>query len=230
MHIGGINKLSLLDYPDRTCCTIFTVGCNYRCPFCHNASIIQVPCTEQYIALPEIMGFLKKRQGLLDGVCVSGGEPLLQNGLDFFLQEIKALGFSVKIDTNGSNPQTLRQLIDRRLVDYIAMDVKNAPNNYEQAIGLKDYDLEPVKESIALLLSGIIPYEFRTTVVRELHDSDDIVAIAQWIKGAQHYYLQGFEDSGDTLKSGLSAYSKKTMQHFKNLVHPLIPSVELRGV
>ena len=230
MYIGGINKLSLLDYPDKTCCTIFTVGCNYCCPFCHNASLVQGAFSGERIVSEKIIKFLRKRQGLLDGVCVSGGEPLLQKGLELFLQNIKELGFAVKIDTNGSDPQKLRQLVDKRLVDYVAMDIKNAPKKYGQAIGLKDYDLESVKDSVAFLLSGTIPYEFRTTVVRELHTSEDILLIAQWIEGAQRYYLQKFVDSGNILKRGLSSYSKVTMKNLKNLVLPLLPSVELRGV
>ena len=230
MHIGGINKLSLLDYPDKMCCTIFTVGCNYCCPFCHNSSLVQGTFSGQCIDFEEIIKFLRKRQGLLDGVCMSGGEPLLQIGLESFLLDVKALGFSVKIDTNGSNPQKLRQLIDKKLVDYVAMDVKNAPKKYGQTVGLKDYELGSVKDSIALLFSGRIPYEFRTTVVREFHTSEDILLIAQWIEGASHYYLQKFVDSGNIVKRGLSSYSKETMQDFKNLVRPLIPSVELRGV
>lgn len=230
MHIGGIQKLTLLDYPDRTSCTIFTVGCNYRCPFCHNAPIIQEQHSVQEIALSEIMEFLKKRKGLLDGVCISGGEPLLQEGLVNFLEEIKALSFSVKVDTNGSNPKKLKQLIDSNLVDYIAMDVKNAPDRYGQTIGINGYAFEPIKESISLLLSSDIPYEFRTTVVREFHTSGDILSIARWIEGARGYYLQSFVDSGNVLTSGLNGYSKEDMQHFKNLVRPLVPSVELRGI
>lgn len=230
MHIGGIQKLTLLDYPDRTSCTIFTVGCNYRCPFCHNAPIIQQPYAVQEIVLSEIMKFLKKRKGLLDGVCISGGEPLLQKGLVHWLEEIKALGFSVKVDTNGSNPKKMKQLIDSNLVDYIAMDVKNAPDRYGQTIGVNGYALEPIKESISLLLSSTILYEFRTTVVREFHTSEDILAIARWIEGAQRYYLQSFVDSGNVLTSGLNGYSKEDMQHFKNLVRPLVPSVELREI
>lgn len=230
MHIGGIQKLSLLDYPDRTSCTIFTVGCNYRCPFCHNASLIQGPHAVQEITLPEIMDFLKKRAGLLDGVCISGGEPLLQEGLENFLREIKALGFSVKVDTNGSNPQKLKQLIDGKLVDYVAMDVKNAPDRYGETIGIQGYDLTPVKDSVSLLLSGTVPYEFRTTVVREFHTDKDILSIARWMEGARSYYLQSFVDSGNVLKSGLHGYPKEEMQCFQNLVRPLIPSVELRGI
>lgn len=230
MNIGGIKKLSLLDYPDRTCCTIFTVGCNYRCPFCHNASIIQNQFSDKVISQEEVIMFLKRRVGLLDGVCISGGEPLLQDHLENFIREVKLLGFSVKLDTNGSLPRKLKQLIETGLLDYVAMDIKNSPDSYGRTTGIKNYNLEPIKESVDLLLSNVVPYEFRTTVVRQLHTNKDILSLAQWIKGAKRYYLQNFVDSGDVLASGLSGYSKKEMQIFQEVIHPLIPSVELRGI
>ena len=230
MNIGGIQRLSLLDFPDKTCCTIFTVGCNYRCPFCHNASIICNSIPENGILQDEVIEFLKRRKGLLDGVCITGGEPLLQESLESFIKEIKSLGFLVKLDTNGSLPRKLRQLIETGLLDYVAMDIKNSPDSYGQTIGINNYNLDPVKESVDLLLSNIVPYEFRTTVVRQLHTSKDMLAIAQWIKGAEHYYLQNFVDSGDVLESGLSGFSREEIQDFHELIRPIIPSVELRGI
>ncbi len=230
MLIGGLQKLSLLDYPDRTCCTVFTTGCNFRCPFCHNASIIYEPFSGQTIPENEILSFLKKRIGLLDGVCITGGEPLLQKELEGFIYEIKSLGFSVKLDTNGSYPQRLQQLISNKLVDYIAMDIKNAPERYSQTIGIKNFDLSPIKESISILLSAQVPYEFRTTVVRELHTEQDMMALAHWIQGAEKYYIQNFVASDDVLMKGLSGYSEKEMLHFLDLVLPFLPSAELRGI
>ena len=230
MNIGGIQKLSLLDYPDKTCCTIFTVGCNYRCPFCHNASIICNSVPENGISQEEVIEFLKRRKGLLDGVCITGGEPLLQDQLESFIREIKSLGFLVKLDTNGSLPRKLRLLIKTGLVDYVAMDIKNSPDSYGQTIGINNYNLDLIKKSVDLLLSNIVPYEFRTTAVRQLHTSKDMLAIAQWIKGAEHYYLQNFVDSGDVLESGLSGFSREEMQDFQELIRPIIPSVELRGI
>lgn len=230
MNFGGIQKLSLLDYPDRTCCTLFTLGCNFRCPFCHNSSIILDNSSESEISMSEVMAFLRKRRGLLDGVCISGGEPLLQEGLEDFIRDIRTMGYSVKLDTNGSFPDKLKHLIENKLVDYVAMDIKNSQEKYGETIGIKNYNLDPIKESIALLLSNGVQYEFRTTVVRELHTSKEILSIAHWIKGAQQYYLQSFVDSGDVLEGGLSACSKEDMQHFQELVYPLIPSVELRGI
>jgi len=230
MNIGGIQRLSLLDYPDKTCFTIFTVGCNYRCPFCHNASIIRNSVPENGILQEEVIEFLKRRKGLLDGVCITGGEPLLQDQLESFIREIKSLGFLVKLDTNGSLPKKLKQLIETGLVDYVAMDIKNSPNSYGQTIGINNYNLDLIKESVDLLLSNIVPYEFRTTVVRQLHTSKDMLAIAQWLKGAEHYYLQNFVDSGDVLEGGLSGFSREEMQAFQELIRPIIPSVELRGI
>ncbi|MEL7622248.1 MAG: anaerobic ribonucleoside-triphosphate reductase activating protein [Clostridiales bacterium] len=235
MLIGGIQKLSLLDYPGKTCCTVFTIGCNYRCPFCHNASIIQGQIQEeiqpgQTIPPEEILAFLQKRRGLLDGVCITGGEPLLQRELEDFIHEIKALGFAVKLDTNGSYPARLRQLIQSKAVDYVAMDVKNTPDNYGRTIGVSNFDVSPVNESISILLSNKVPYEFRTTVVREFHTGEDLIAIARWIRGAEHYYLQSYVDSKDVLMPGLSSYTKEEMQAFLELVRPILPSSELRGI
>ncbi|KXL53454.1 pyruvate formate-lyase 1-activating enzyme [Anaerotignum neopropionicum] len=230
MLIGGLQKLSLLDYPDRTCCTIFTIGCNFRCPFCHNATIIQDKYEGPKILEKEILLFLEKRKNLLDGVCITGGEPLLQKGLEAFIGEIKALGFAVKLDTNGSFPERLQELIHNKLVDYVAMDIKNAPDKYGQTIGVKNYDISPIKQSISILLSNVVPYEFRTTVVRELHTDEDMFALAQWIKGTQNYYIQNFVNSNDVLARGMSSYSKDELQALLDLIHPLIPTARLRGV
>lgn len=230
MNIGGIQRLSLLDYPDQTCCTVFTVGCNYRCPFCHNAAIIEHRPAEKAISEEDVITFLKKRRGLLDGVCISGGEPLLHDDLENFIREIKALGFLVKLDTNGSFPGKLKQLIETGLVDYVAMDIKNSPDLYGRTIGINNYSLESVKESVDLLLLGRVTYEFRTTVVCQFHTSNEILSMARWLKGAERYYLQNFVDSGDVLERGLSGYSRAAMQVFKELVQPLIPAVALRGI
>ncbi|NLT58107.1 MAG: anaerobic ribonucleoside-triphosphate reductase activating protein [Clostridiales bacterium] len=230
MQIGGMQRLSLLDYPDRTCCTIFTVGCNYRCPFCHNASLALGEPSGPGLSEEQILAFLKRRQGLLDGVCITGGEPLLQQGLEGFIDQIKALGFSVKLDTNGSYPERLRQLIDSGRVDYVAMDVKNTPDKYGRTIGVDNPDLTPVRDSISLLLSGAVPCEFRTTVVRELHTVEDLLAIARWIRGAPRYYLQNYVDSDDVLVGGLSGYSREELQALLDLVRPTLPGAALRGV
>jgi len=230
MKFGLINKLTLLDYPEKTACTLFTVGCNFNCPFCQNSSLITPDNTVQTQSVSKILGFLKTRQGLLDGVCISGGEPLLNSALDEFIREVKELGFLVKLDTNGSFPQKLAELIDSGQIDYIAMDIKNTPGKYARTIGLPGFDVNIIEDSIRLLLSCNIPYEFRTTVVREFHTVEDLVSVAQWISGAERYYLQGFVDSDGVLFGGLNGYSKEEMQDFVQRVNAVFPGVELRGI
>lgn len=230
MKIYGLQKLTLLDYPGKVACTLFTGGCNFRCPFCHNASLVRHPAESDAMDEFEIFAFLKKRAGILDGVCVSGGEPLMQPDIGEFLETIKEIGFAVKLDTNGSFPDRLKELVGKGLVDYVAMDIKNSPEHYPATVGIDHYDIAKVKESVALLLEGTVPYEFRTTVVRELHCADDFVSIGSWIKGAPRYYLQVFEDSGDILESGLSGYGKAEMEGFLRILRKTIPGAELRGI
>ena len=230
MIIDGIQKLSLLDFPDKTCCTLFTRGCNYRCSFCQNSSLIDYDASKEGMSLLEIKSFLKRRQGLLDGVCISGGEPLLQDGLEDFIGEIKLLGFKVKLDTNGSFPDKLKSLVSKGLIDYVAMDIKNSQEKYSETTGLLEYDLTDIEESVDFLLSGIVPYEFRTTVVRELHSEKDFLFIANWIQGAERYYLQCFVDSENVLREGLSGYTKEEMKCFRDLVKPFVKFVEIRGI
>ena len=228
MYLGGIQKLTLLDYPGKLACTIFTAGCNYRCPFCHNASLVCRP-TEP-VSEDEVLQFLKKRRGMLHGVCVTGGEPLLQRGVLDFLRSIHDLGYAVKLDTNGSFPERLRQAVEAGVVDYVAMDVKNCPDAYGETVGLENFDRSAVSESIGYLLSGAVDYEFRTTVVRELHDAQRLTALAEWISGARRYYLQAFQDSGDLILPGLSGYGKEGMEQLREAVAKVLPCVELRGV
>lgn len=229
MLILGLQKLTLLDYPGRTACTVFMGGCNFRCPFCHNAPLVlpgreQEPYTEE-----EVLSYLKKRAGLLDGVCVSGGEPTLQEGLDAFLRQVKALGYQVKLDTNGSRPEALRALLRQGLVDYVAMDVKSSPEEYAHACGVP-VDLEKVNESIDLLLSGCVDYEFRTTVVAGLHTPQIIEQTARRIAGAKRYFLQAFVDSGDLISPGWSALSREEMECCAQAARKYVPTVGLRGV
>lgn len=229
MLILGLQKLTLLDYPGRTACTVFTGGCNFRCPFCHNAPLVlpgreQEPYTEE-----EVLSYLKKRAGLLDGVCVSGGEPTLQEDLEAFLRQVKALGYPVKLDTNGSRPEALRALLRQGLADYVAMDVKSSPEEYARACGVP-VDLEKVNESIDLLLSGCVDYEFRTTVVAGLHTPQIIEQTARRIAGAKRYFLQAFADSGDLISSGWHALSREEMERCAQAARKYVPTVGLRGV
>lgn len=230
MNIQGLQKLTLLDYPEKVACTIFTAGCNFRCPFCHNASLVTHVDPHNEIKKEEVLGFLRKRQGILDGVCISGGEPLLQPDIEEFLVEVKNIGYAVKLDTNGSNAVLLQRLVEQGLVDYVAMDIKNAPGKYGETIGIKEYHLENILQSVDFLLSGSVTYEFRTTVVRELHKREDFAAIGRWIRGAERYYLQGFVDSGDLIQPGLRGYTKDIMEQALEIVKRNVPNAELRGV
>jgi pyruvate formate lyase activating enzyme len=231
MNVQGLEKLSLLDYPGKLCCTVFTGGCNMRCPFCHNAPLVLGNDFEkQHDEWDEIIQFLRTRTKLLDAVCISGGEPTLQKGLKSRISEIKTLGFLVKLDTNGTNPRVIKELVDANLVDYIAVDIKNSPAKYALTAGVENFDLSPVQESVEFLLSSSVDYEFRTTVVKEFHDENDFLAIAKWLQGAKQYFLQQFVDSGNLIKPGLHSYSIEEMEHFRTIIQPLLPAVELRGI
>lgn len=230
MNIQGLQKVTLLDFPGRVACTVFLAGCNFRCPFCHNASLVTHVDPSGNIPGEEVISFLKKRRGVLDGVCVTGGEPLLAPELDSFLRKIKELGYEVKLDTNGSNAERLKTLTESGLVDYVAMDIKNAPGKYGMTIGIDGYEMSNIFQSVEHLLEGTVPYEFRTTVVREFHKREDFEAMGQWLKGAQRYYLQGFVDSGDIIRPGLRGYTKVIMEQALEIVRKYIPAAELRGM
>ena len=230
MIINGLQKLTLLDYPGKVACTIFFAGCNFRCPFCHNASLVLAPSEAEQISEETVLAFLKKRQGVLDGVCITGGEPLLQPELPAFIEKIRALGYAVKLDTNGYFPARLQQLIDAGLVDYLAMDVKNAPDKYPQTVGISPFDLSPVLRSMEILRTCGVPFEFRTTVVHGLHTAQDMAAIADWLEGTERYFLQSFVDSGDVLMPGLSACTPAEMKEFLAIVQQKVQNAELRGI
>ncbi len=230
MRISGLQKLTLLDFPGHTACTVFTGACNYRCPFCHNAELVLRPGEQPEIPDEEFFALLRKRKGLLDGVAVTGGEPTLQPDLPEFLARIRELGYAVKLDTNGTRPDLVKDLVGRDLVQYIAMDIKNAPERYPQTTGVEDPRLEAVRETAAFLLEGRVPYEFRTTVVKELHRPEDLEAVGRWLAGAKHYYIQCFTDSGDLIAPGLSPCSREELDALLEAVRPHIPAAELRGV
>ena len=230
MNIQGFQKLTLLDYPDHMACTVFTGGCNMRCPFCHNASLVLRPGENPAFFEEEIYAFLKKRQGILDGVAITGGEPLLQHGLEDFILRVRELGFAVKLDTNGSYPERLAALIDKGLLDFVAMDIKNSRERYAETVGVANFDIAPIEQSVALLRASGVPFEFRTTVVRELHSAEDIEDMGVWLAGDHAHYLQGFIDSGDLIGTGLSGYDKNQMQDLVNVLKAYVPKAELRGV
>ena len=229
MLIKGLQKTTLLDFPGKVACTLFTGGCNLRCPFCHNASLVISPDMSHLISEDEFFSFLNKRKAILDGVCITGGEPLLQKDIEDFILKVRALGFAVKLDTNGSYPDRLKSILDKKLVDYVAMDIKNQKEKYSLTCGV-DVDTDDISRSISLLMSGDIEYEFRTTVVRELHTPQDIGEIGEWIRGAKRFFLQSFTDSGDIISSGLSAYTPEEMAQILDFARKSVPSAELRGI
>lgn len=229
MLISGLQKLSLLDYPDGLCCTLFTFGCNFRCPFCHNASLVLPQQPLAIIEPEEVFRFLALRRGRLDAVCLSGGEPLLQPDIEHFIRQVKAMGFAVKLDTNGSLPQRLEALLHAGLLDYVAMDIKAPAQGYAAAIGLENYDAAPVRHSARLLMEGSVPYEFRSTLVQGLHTPADMQAIGAWLQGAPRYYLQMFVPSPTLIRPGLQALPPQEMQACLDVLWPYIPGAALRG-
>ncbi len=228
MKIGGFQKMTMLDFPERVACTVWTYGCNLRCPFCHNASLV-IDKAELFDE-NEILSYINKRKGVLDGVCITGGEPLLQKDIFGFMKKIKDLGLLVKLDTNGAYPDLLKKAIEDGLVDYVAMDIKNSKEKYAQTVGVSNLDITPYEKSVEILKNSGIDYEFRTTIVKELHDLSDIQKIGEWIKGAKKYFLQSFVDSGNTIKTGYSAHDKNTLEAFKQAVLEHISRVEIRGI
>lgn len=229
MQIHGFNKTTLLDYPKHLAATIFLGGCNFRCPFCHNASLVTKIKTQPTIPVDEVLSTLSKRKGILEGICITGGEPTLYQDLPDFIKDIKSLGFKVKLDTNGSNPTMIKSLINSGLIDYVAMDIKNSKEHYSKSIGYL-YNINPIDESISFLLTNPVEYEFRTTIVREHHTTEDMHSIGKWIRGASAYYLQSYKDSGDVITPGLSSHSKDTLMEYVNILTPYVEHVSLRGV
>ena len=259
MDIRGVMKLSLLDYPEKVACTVFTGGCNLRCPFCHNPSLVlpeRLRAEPPSTTADDFFAFLRKRRGVLDGVCITGGEPLMQPDLEAFIGQIRALGYLVKLDTNGTFPDRLERLLASGAIDYVAMDVKNALERYPETVGIPGFSTDGVARSIQLLRKGQVPYEFRTTVMRELHRREDLVALARTIAGARAYVLQQFVDSGALIAAAplpaassatvaedavptraetlsymkLTGYAAGEMAALAEAVRPWVPSVTVRGV
>ena len=231
MRISGLQKMTLLDYPGQVACTVFTGGCHLRCPFCHNASLVLPERVNDATDEDEVLRFLAKRQGMLDGVAVTGGEPLLHADIADFLRRVREMGYRIKLDTNGTFPDRLRALVEEGLVDRVAMDVKNAPLLYGKTVGLRRFDLAPIEESKDYLLEGRVEYEFRTTVVRGLHTAESLKGAARWIEGAREYYLQQYKDSGDVIRpDALGSFTDDEMRELLAEVRTVIPAAALRGV
>lgn len=230
MEIHGFQKTTLLDYPGHVACTLFTGGCNFRCPYCHNGDLVLCPSQTPVIPAEEIFAHLKKRQGILEGVCISGGEPTLAPDLEDFIREIRRMGYLIKLDTNGYRPDVLIHLCEQGLLDYVAMDIKHAPEHYHTIANIADFDISQIYASVDFLMHFGIPYEFRTTLVEELHEQEDILAIGTWLKGARAYFLQPFRDSDAVLTKGFHAPNRETLVSYRELLLPLIPNSVLRGV
>ena len=230
MVFHGFQKMTMLDFPGYVACTVFTPGCNFRCPFCHNASLVTDINNDTVYNDDEILSYLSKRKGLLDGICISGGEPLMHDGIFDFVRKAKELGYLVKIDTNGSFPDKLKKLIDSGNIDYVAMDIKNSPDKYAMTTGINDFDFAPVRESVNLLLDGKVGYEFRTTIVSEFHTPQDMVEIGKLIQGAERYFLQHFIESEANIKQGLTPLCKEEMEKLCIKVSEYVKNAEIRGI
>ena len=230
MRLGGLQKLTLLDYPGLVACTVFTVGCNMRCPFCQNASLVNRIDEENLLPEEEFFSFLKKRQGILDGVCITGGEPTLQPDLNDFIAKIKSMGFKVKLDTNGSFPDKVREILDSGNVDFVAMDLKNTIDRYAETVGIPGFDTSKRLESINIIRSSGVEYEFRTTVVSPLHRPEDFGELAKMVEGSPRYFLQNFVDSGDLVAGeGMTALTEEELDKALANAKEIIPQAKIRG-
>lgn len=233
MVIAGLQKMTLLDYPGKVACTVFLQGCNFRCPFCHNRDLLDT--APETIDQAELFAFLNKRKGLLDAVCISGGEPTLQPNLETLIRKIKAIGYAVKLDTNGSRPDVLKHLVAHGLLDYVAMDIKNSPAQYANTIGINTPDLNAIAESLFFLLGDTVDYELRTTVVKELHDEQSFAELGQWLQHispthkAKRFFLQAYVDRDSVLCAGLHAPSAQALATYKAILAPYVLDISIRG-
>jgi pyruvate formate lyase activating enzyme len=223
----GIEKFSLVDYDKKVTCTLFSEGCNFRCPFCHNSSLVLEK--NERLSNKVVFDYLEKRKKLLDAVCFSGGEPTLNPNLKDNMRHAKYLGYLVKLDTNGTNPRLIRELVEERLIDYVAMDIKNSKESYGKTVGIPNYDLTLVSESVKYIMSCGVDYEFRTTLVADFHSKEDIMQIGDWLSGAKKYILQHFKDGEACIQKGLSPVNKETAEEYKMILEQTIKNVSLRG-
>lgn len=229
MKICGLNKTTLLDYPGCVAATIFFGGCNFRCPFCHNGDLVLNSSGMQGYGEEEVLRFLKKRKNVLEGVCITGGEPTLYQELPAFICKIKELGYMVKLDTNGSNPYMVEELISKKMLDYVAMDIKAPVWGYDKVCGTM-VDIAKIKKTVELLKTGEVPYEFRTTIVKELHTKEDILEIGEWLNGAENFYLQSYQETDKNICQGFSAMEKDDLFELEKTLQKFIKNVKVRGV
>ena len=229
MDFSGFEKLSLLDYDKHIASSLFVAGCDFRCPWCHNSSLVVDPASAPSIPWEDILSFVRKRRGVIEGVCITGGEPTLMPDLMEKIAELKSLGYLVKLDTNGSRPSVLRRALESGLIDYVAMDIKNAPSRYARTAGLPALDIRPIEESVSLLLSGGVDFEFRTTIVEEFHDEEAMKEIRDWIKGAPRYFLQRYIDGPNCIHSGFHMVEKEKASAWLALLSGYVGAALLRG-
>lgn len=230
MQIHGFQKTTLLDYPGHVAATIFFGGCNFCCPFCHNKDLVMAPNEVPVIPAETVLSVLHKRRGILDGVCITGGEPTLQPDLKDFIKNVKDMGYLIKLDTNGFRPDILKELCREGLIDYVAMDIKHTKEKYPIIANAPHFSITPIEESVEFLKNGSIPYEFRTTVVREFHKEEDFIEIGKWLDGASRYFLQGYKDSERVISPGFHSYTKEELEHFCYLLSKYVKNIEIRGV
>ena len=230
MLIKGLQKLTLLDFPEKMACTVFTFGCNFRCPFCHNASLVLANRADDFtISEEEFFSFLQKRRGILEGVCITGGEPTLQPDLPDFIRRIRALGYAVKLDTNGYRPDVLKALVAEGLLDYVAMDAKNSLPLYGETVGIPGLNVAPIEESMDFLMAGNIPFEFRTTLVKGLHTPESVADMGRRLAGEERFFLQTFEDSGDLIGAGPSAFDRTETESLLTVLRAYVPNAQIRS-
>lgn len=230
MIIKGLLKTSLLDYPDKIATTIFVGGCNFKCPFCHNGDLVIASNKLKTYTEYEVFEHIEKRKNILDGICITGGEPTMYDDLPIFIEKIKKYGLPIKLDTNGTNPDMIKELLNKNYLDYIAMDIKNSEDKYSLSTGVKMNDISKIDNSIKLLINSNIDYEFRTTVVRELHNEEDFHKIGEWISGAKRYFLQQFVKSDKQIKYGFSSYEKQELLKFSDILKNYVKEVSVRGI
>lgn len=229
MIINGWQKVSLLDYPEKIVTTIFTPLCNFRCPFCHNSDLVFGQTDIEY-SEDDILNYIDMRKNILDGICISGGEPTLQKDLIDFIKKLKSLNILIKLDTNGYKPDVLEELLNNKLLDYVAMDIKNSKNKYFKTCDIKNNNINKIEKSIKLLMNSNIDYEFRTTIIKEFHDKEDIHKIGNWIKGCKNYYMQQYVPSETEIKGGFTPYTRENLYNFKNILNEYIDNVTIRGL
>ena len=229
MIVCGFEKFSMVDYDGKIACTVFTGGCNFRCPFCHNGSLVIGDVKSQEISLDEVFDYLEKRKGLVDAVCATGGEATLQHGLDEFYAKVRDMGYATKLDTNGLRPDVLKDLLNKNLLDYVAMDIKNSKAKYAMTTGIPQVDLDKISESVEMLKNSKIDYEFRTTLIKEFHTERDMREIADWVSGAKRYFMQHYNDTEGCISHGFTDFTKEETQAFLPLFEGRVGQVGIRG-